>query len=232
MFQSAKMDVVTGIITAPRKVVTLDASLETYFRQTLPKPHVFAEPGADKFYYKSEVVLHPNLIKRGCFDNWWYGVRYLLQHTKSDYILMLEDDISWCRDGWNMIQNHAGMINMDRSIISGWTSKVNADVDRGFGWSHAKHLNMYGLCGALCLLMSRKVIANILYNRCLTKVNRVHLDTDIGFAAQELGYDIWLHHPSLITHLGYGLSTFAKVNEKIEARHCYANCRPRRRNSI
>jgi hypothetical protein len=220
------VSVVTGIITAPRKVGYLDRSLETYQRQELPTPHVFAEPGAEFFYYKSQVVLHKNRERLGCFDNWRAAARWLLLNTESDYILMCEDDTSWNVGAWPIMADFA---QPDR-VISGWTSLVNATFGIT-GWQKAANLSYSGWCGSLALLYPRGILNKVVLNHNLTKEGGVHLDTDMGFALQELNVPIYCHHPSLVHHLGNKHSTFPHLTDdlqSVDARQCYATCRDRR----
>lgn len=215
-------EISVGIITAPRSVVVIDRSLETYFAQKLPFPHVFAEPGATNFYYRSQVVLHPNGETLGCFGNWSNGVRWLLQNTSTDYIMMCEDDVSWCREGYHTM---IPFVKEDR-VLTAWTATVNAS--RGeFGWKPISNLKRFGLCGSLALLFPRKILEKVVDHPIMLKNERIHLDTDIGFSLMDLKVPIFNHQPSLVTHLGAHRSTFDLTvvgEETIDARRCYATC--------
>lgn len=215
-------EVSVAIITAPRKQLVIDRSLESLFDQKVHAPHVFAEPGADAFYYKSQVVLHPNGERLGCFYNWWSAAKWMIEHTKTDYILMCEDDILWCKSGLQLMLD---FIN-PTIVLNGWTPLVNA-TKGGRDWLPTANLNMYGLCGSLALLFPKKILADVIYNRNMTKINQVHLDTEIGFALGDLKINIFSHHPSIVTHIGAYISTFdlsVVGEETIDARRCYATC--------
>lgn len=215
------------IITAPRRINTIDRSLTSLFEQNIGNiPYIFAEPDSDKFFYRNQVKLYVNTKRRGCFYNWWYAALYILQRTHSDYVLMCEDDVSWSKGSYDILIN-----GMSKDIVrTAWTPNVNATVD-AIGWAPIANINLYGLCGSLALLIPRKILGDIISNRCMTKVNRIHLDTDIGFALQELKVPIFSHHPSLVTHIGAYNSTFdlsVVGEETIDARRCYASCITRR----
>ena len=225
------MRFVTVIITAPRKVVTIDRSLETFFGQPGSGiPWVFAEPGSYNFYYHNNVKLIKNHSRRGCFNNWWYAAQYILHHTRSDYVLMCEDDVNWSRGALATMLD-----NMNQTkVLSGWTSNANVTPD-ALGWAPMNNLNLFGLCGSLALLFPRKILADVLYHRQMTKQNQIHLDTIMGFALSDLKIPIYNHHPSLVTHFGANNSTFdlSKVGEEnIASRICYSNCSPPRREYI
>lgn len=217
-----------AIITAPRMEIVIDRSLETYFLQKLPFPHVFAEPGAGNFYYKSQVVLHSNSKQLGCFLNWWYAAQWMLHNTKSDYVLLCEDDIHWAVNAYSLVEP---VLSKDH-VITAWTPYVSVNIINGTGWHPVEGLGRYGLCGSLALFFPRLILAEVLYHRIMTCANRIHLDTDIGFTLEALKIPIINHSPSLVTHLGAYNSTFdlSVVGENtIDARRCYDSCSPNRR---
>lgn len=219
------VSVVVGIITAPRNVSYLDRTLESVFAQELPTPHVFAEPGV-QFLHKDKVHLHVNHKQLGCFGNWRNAAKWLLLNTESDYVLIGEDDVQWCLGAWEIISSFA---SLDK-VLSGWTSLVNATFGVT-GWHRAANLPYVGWCGSLCLLFPRDILNKVIINHNLTKEDGVHLDTDTGFALQELNVPIYCHHPSLVRHLGNKHSTFPHLTDDlqtVDARQCYATCRDRR----
>lgn len=217
-------NVSVGVITAPREVCLVDNSLDTLMDQGIPTPHIFAEPGAR--VHRSQVVIHYNSVKLGCAYNWMNAAQWLLDNTPNDYILLAEDDVQWSRDSLKMMWDvrHLG-------VISGWTADVNATFGVT-GWYPHQNMEFSGMCGSLALLISRDNLIKILSNDNLTKPDRIHLDTDIGFACRALGIPTLCHMPSLVTHLGKGYSTFYKLTKEMErtvdARRCYATCRSRR----
>lgn len=222
------MNITVAIITAPRRINTIDRSLASFFEQKSGIiPYVFAEPGSEKFYHKHQVKLRVNPVRRGCFYNWWYAALHILQRTRSDYVLMCEDDVQWSRYGYQTLINGTSK----KIVRTAWTPNVNATLNVE-GWHPTANLDRYGLCGSLALLIPRKILGDIVSNRNMTKVNRIHLDTDIGFALQDLRIPIFSHHPSLVTHIGAYNSTFdlsVVGEETIDARRCYASCTTRRR---
>lgn len=224
--------IAVGIITAQRKITTIDRSLETFFAQRIGTiPYVFCEPKSDNFIHKHQVRIIKNDFVRGCFGNWWHAARYLLHNTNSEYILICEDDINWSRSSLSLMLSY---ITSD-IVCTGWTPVVN-HTPNVTGWHPTRNLNMYGLCGSLALLFPRKLLGDVVYHRRMTKVAQIHLDTLIGFAIQDLGIKIYSHHPSLVTHIGANNSTFdfspIGGESTITARRCYNDCNPRRADSI
>ena len=227
-----------GIITAPRP------SGHAYLAQTVTemrrfwdlKPHIFAEPdslsGGLKAHY------HHNEHTKGCVENWYDALRFLVTTAPKPWIMLCEDDIqftlpsggpsaaymlrSLALDG-SLTTNEGLLKQTDISFVSPYCSKYNchAELVMQHTWAEAK-MNK-GWCGALCIFMP------IAFARFLTSDKQAfmdysaekttsglptHLDYAIGRTGQEYGETIVTHMPSLVRHTGT-VSTRAGVNEQV-----------------
>ena len=218
------MRLVTGITVAPRVgEQLLDRCVDSLSRAGFSRPTVFAEPGSP---ITDHVSLMCNVVQRdiklGEWHNWLSGLAQLLEDNhEADTIMMVQDDVYFC------------------SSIHLWLSKtiwpsphcgaVSVYVSRRYrtapkGLSALSTEQAFNMAGACAVVFPRHV-AEQLVDHGLTHGWRGHtlrlkrdpppdrmegVDTYIGETLTAMGYEIWIHNPSMSEHdsvhstLGHG----------------------------
>ena len=64
------------------------------FGETL---HLFCEPGMAELEPLQDVAIHRNASRLGVLGNWHNSLRWLVDHTDADYLMICEDDVAYCR---------------------------------------------------------------------------------------------------------------------------------------
>jgi len=196
-----------SICLAPRTVSYINDSLATY-----PKDIgkvIFAEPGSPDITHPNIQVIK-NSKKFGCCANFLQSLIHAY-YENHDWVVFCEDDIKW--EDWAFTKlleiiehvgddKHIGMVSPYCSIPNG--PEPNCP-DPPMGWIHPRYDRIAaGLCGALCCAMPKHAIRKLGNNIKLFEklANDKLKDFALGESLRRLGYDILVHTPSLITHLG------------------------------
>lgn len=180
--------------------------------------HCFTEPEAAKLHIPRPkrwgIKIHENDEKLGCFPNFRHGLKWLLDYTDADWLLMLQDDCIWRADGSAIIQN---TINTGRfqtaGVLSAYTSKAmvpRAQRDPAKKWATKNqwmncrfHNNAFW--GAVAMLFPRASALRLETQSQRYRNHRHHrkLDVVVGNAMRtELEMDVLVHVPSLCDHIG------------------------------
>lgn len=219
-----------GVITAPRGVPCIGESLSSFF-DTWPNhtPHVFMEPGMNGFVNQSKIIEHNNERTLGCVGNWLAAATWMHENTKSPFVAMLEDDITWQLGAKERVTNllkvligeiineHVKKYLPPIGVISPYCSKMNAVPQRG--WQRPLYKPKTGWCGTLCMIMPRASLTLLLENRdklIETSKNKSGIPTHLDFALVDtfikLKLIILTHLPTLVLHIG-DVSTFEAQNK-------------------
>lgn len=184
------------------------------FTETL---HCFTEPGAESHVPRPEqwqIELHKNKKRLGCFPNFRHSLKYLLDNTQSDWILMLQDDCIWRLDGAAIIQAAINDPELQEvGFLSPYTSKAMVAKDKQKTEKYWAERNAWLDCtfynrafwGAVAMLFPRKS-AERMENESQRYRNHNHhrkLDVVVGNAIRrELELPIKVHVPSICDHIG------------------------------
>jgi len=202
------------MIAAPRKGHILQQCLYSWEDAGI-KPTVFAEPGE----YNAHVdVQHKQ--KLGPYQNWLYAAKHALEGGTSQTILIIEDDALAHPDILHPLLH----VDLKTRIFTAYTFSENL---------RNKHFGIYelptgrGYSGALAMFFDRDMLGKIVesdvvqnwpenhgylpYEHDITDVD--HIDVMIGTWAKESGIPILGCHPSLVEHVGDGLSTLGHDNK-------------------
>jgi glycosyltransferase involved in cell wall biosynthesis len=197
-----------AMITAPRSLRTVDASLEELrhggFSQ---KIDVFAEPGADLPPLPG-VTVHRNAATLGAWRNWRQAARWLLENSPAPYLLVCEDDIRLSADAALGLQHAIDTLPADDwGFASLYTPKWNLRQHVPHSGWQAVDLRE-GSWGALAFCFTREAL-NELLAATEPQSAQATADVDIlaGMVFGALGRKCYLHLPSLCAHAGDGLST-------------------------
>jgi hypothetical protein len=66
--------------------------------------HVFTEPDSPKIGGLADIIVHHNDIHFGCVGNWTHCLRWLLNETDAEFLLVSEDDVAYCRGARQVIR--------------------------------------------------------------------------------------------------------------------------------
>lgn len=200
-----------AITTAGREGSPLVRSMESIRGAGFQGPlHVFAEPSSidneDIMAAEPEAVIHRHVKQLGCFPNWKHTATWMYENTDADWVLIMQDDITWCSAAAKVLQ-HA-METIPRShvgFLSPYTSPAMVP-DRAMTmhnvWVHAKVRNFWG---AVALCFPRDSLKYLL--TCPIFKNHKHhrmVDVVIGdaFYSRKDKRKPMIHVPSLGTHIG------------------------------
>jgi hypothetical protein len=185
------------------------------FGETL---HCFTEPEAAELHIPRPkrwgIQVHENEKKLGCFPNFRHGLKWLLDHTDADWLMMLQDDCTWRLDGAARIQE---AINSKRfqsvGFLSPYTSKAMVQPRQrepakkwhsNNAWLPCRfHNNAFW--GAVAMLFPRASALKLETTSQRYRNHKHHrkLDVVVGNAMRvELKLDIFVHVPSLCDHVG------------------------------
>lgn len=190
-----------GVITAPRDVSTLGATLQSLEDAGFGSLHIFAEPGSAIPPEAHRHHLHVNRRRLGNFANFYGALAFLFEHDRdADCMALFQDDIraaaglkAWC---------DAQLWPEGSGIVSLFTPRVHAD-DRA-GW-RLRSPGYFRVFGGQALVFRRDVLAAFLSDpRVVAYVHATgHWDDAIvsSWAARQ-GLGIAYHTPSLVQHVG------------------------------
>jgi len=197
-----------AMITAPRSVRTVDASLAAVrrggFAQTID---VFAEPGVDLAPHPG-VKIHANPTRLGAWWNWRQTAHWLLGNTTTPFLMICEDDIQLSADAALGLQQAINTLpHEDWGLASLYTPSWNLrqHVPRP-GWQ-AVDLHDGGW-GALAFCFTRDSLTEFLARtEPQSESPTAHTDILATVVFGALGRRCYFHLPSLCMHTGHGIST-------------------------
>lgn len=209
-----------GVTTAPRKRIYLNDTVQQ-LKYEFPDAEIFifAEPGTPKTVEANWIFNQETL---GVGHNWLNGFRRLLYASYTPWIMMCEDDISLSANfGIYIKQMLRIFIGNSAGFISPYCSYVNANPKHP-GWSLAK-ISAFGWCGMLCTIWPREFGYQFLSRPCHFKtetlpdgrIKKYGPDACIALHTLSLGKKIYIHTPSLVTHVGEE-STHTNVTDTMQ----------------
>jgi hypothetical protein len=192
-----------GVITTPRghlnETRVISELREGGFDETV---HVFCEPGAAGFDDTASVETHVNVERLGALGNWAHCLRWLYDNVESDYLLISEDDVEYCRGAKTALLSGLRVFR-NFGFLSLYTPKRDAlHAGQCEGWFQANHGRK--ACGTQSMCFSRDS-AEILLG-----FPRLHMDNQISGPTDSIVSECFLlrniacfyHRPSLTEHLG------------------------------
>jgi len=176
--------------------------------------HAFVEPGASQHVPDADrwkIVSHQNEEQLNCFGNFKHGLTWLLENTKADWLLMLQDDATWRLDGYDRLMDAVCDPDLQEvGMISPYTSKSMVPAKfldpakNSNEWVECKFHNK-AFWGAVAMAFPRKS-AEALLNDSERFRNHSHhrkLDVIVGNSLRhDLELPIKVHVPSLVDHIG------------------------------
>jgi hypothetical protein len=197
-----------AMITAPRSVRTVDASLAAVrrggFSQTID---IFAEPGVE-LAPQRDVKVHVNPTRLGAWRNWRQAAQRLLGNTTTPFLMICEDDIQLSADAALGLQHALDTFpHEDWGLASlytpGWNLRQHVPTA---GWQ-AIDLRAGGW-GALAFCFTRDSLTEFLARTAPQSGScKAHADILATVVFGALGRRCYFHLPSLCMHTGDGIST-------------------------
>lgn len=196
-----------AIITAPRRIPTLDASLES-LRRAGVKGHIwiFAEPGPLALDDANvTIIIHPRPL--GAFANYNYALDYLMEHGQGHRLAVLEDDYIYsprlgeALEAIDRTTERFGYFNL---FTNGQHPKMRELCPRE-GWNRLE-LGFNGAWGVAYVFdrgWVRAIQGTEIYRTTLREKNRV-IDGAVSEACLRLKLAMWYHNPSLAYTLNVG----------------------------
>lgn len=195
-----------------------DRSVVSLRRAGFTEPlHAFVEPQAEMHVPSRpewQVRLHMNKRNLGCFKNFRMGLKWLLDHTQADWLLMLQDDAIWTPGASALVYEAINDPRFQQAgFLSPYTSKAMVDPkQRKFAqagkledpWQPARFHNK-AFWGAVAMLFPR-ASALKLETECKRYREHKHhrkLDVVVGNAMRrDMDLAIYVRVPSLCNHIG------------------------------
>ena len=194
---------------APRRDSILGNCARAWTK-AIDKPIVIAEPG--KYLDYEPDIIHGD--RMGAYRNWMFAVEWALNFLDSGIIWMVQDDAMPHKD----IKNIVRCVDLDQHVF---TAYVNTDACKGKNFGVHRLQTGRSYSGALALAFSRSMLERVFesdraqdwienhgcipHDHSPSEVK--HIDTMIGEWAKDEDVAILGCHPSLVEHIGCGLST-------------------------
>jgi hypothetical protein len=194
--------------TAPRREPTLVRAINSLraagFHEEI---HVFAEPEALGELERSALaaaraIAHDNTSKRGCFGNWKSALEWLIVHTSTPWVMILQDDAIWSLGSSEMLLVQMRKRQDPRTgIISPYTSPAVVKKDFVDGWNECRA--GWDFWGALAFCMKRVAAEELLrHPRFMKHAQPLQVDAVVAASMLDLGRPSFVHVPSLVDHIG------------------------------
>lgn len=202
-----------GIITAPRRVPTLEYSLESLRKVLDCYVTIFAEPGPLKVDGDKMNILI-NRERMGALRNYDQALRWLLRHGKKPYVCVLEDDYIYnasIRDRIEDITKHEGefgyynlFTNANNPLLKvmekGWS-------DMRLGWHDA-----WGVAYVYQRGVVERLLKHEYYRDAFNRTDR-NIDAVVSETLKQMDLPMFYHNPSptcsfgVVSTLGHSCAT-------------------------
>lgn len=164
--------------------------------------HLFCEPGLATLRPMPRVIVHRNPVRRGVMGNWSWCLRWLLEHTSAEFLMVCEDDVAYCRGAYGAWAAGA------RCLTGvGYWSLYTPRRDKGLvghqaGWVASNRGR--DSWGTQAMVFPRQSAEIALAYPPLREEDQMRGPTD-AIVAQcfvDAGLPCYYHNPSLADHLG------------------------------
>ena len=213
-----------GMIACPRQATTATDTLCCLrFGGFHENVYVFAEPGTEIDDLPG-VVLRPNERKLGAPANWFGALDFLIKNTGASRILMMEDDVAFCRGARDVLDSGTAAIERF-GYFSLYTPVREADrlaKDKS-GWVPLGKTNVWGT-QAVCF--HRESLKGLVEHGTLLLAEGRALTYDLIMAEyfRSRSVPCFYHVPSLCDHTGWWETTIDRDAEflpNMDVRHLH-----------
>lgn len=197
-----------AIITTPRRPQTIDVSIESIRNANINnKLFIFAEPGCYTHIDCPNTSWFFHKEKKGCFTNYDYALRFLLENTNNSIVCVCTDDVVYHKSiglhiadiyerskrdekfGYYALHTRAGNNVEKNTKGNGWN--VNYD-----GW-HTWH-GIY----VMRRDVAKKMIAHDFYVNHLNYGTGMNIDAAVSETLKQMGLTMFYYVPSLSYTVG------------------------------
>jgi len=219
--------VAIAMVTTDRKEPTIFDTLQNCrdvgFKQRI---QIFSQAyymNCDRLYAQDKhIAIHDTTRTRGGTANWKAAALHLSK-SSAEWVLILEDDLQWCRHGaailyytLRQIEQGDDGIKLHRlGLLSAYTSPAMvASASAVNGWTEAQFAGATkGLWGALALCLPMTVLRALIKHPAYTaydcKSGIDYLIGNILRGAHEPPLEVKVHVPSLVEHTGAHSTIFS-----------------------
>lgn len=187
------MKLSTAITTAPRKVNTLGEMYESVMRLN---PVIFAEPDSE-VPEGANVIFNP--VTYGCFKNYYHTIERLLSEYKSDYYLILEDDVEVNEMFFRELKRITG--EGLKGIHSFFKHSSYYHSNGNTGWQRIDIGNKYA--GTLAVLYDHKTLKTLFHDEAFLQHYNTYpynqqRDMIVGIIAKKIAFQFTYITPLLL----------------------------------
>jgi hypothetical protein len=163
-----------------------------------------------------------NEKKLGCFPNWKAALLHLLGRTKTEWIIIVQDDAVWTPGSADVLR---AMMRDPRASQSGFlspytsNSKTVVSTDFVDGWNETRA--GWKFWGALALCMNRTAAEQLSkHSRFVKHWDSRAVDAVVAASMMDMKRPSYVHVPSLVDHIGV-TSTIGRDREAPAGRRGY-----------
>lgn len=190
-----------AIISAPRKIETLKQSHQSAIDAGFTDIKVFGEPGTNPVG-----LFHENEVRYGAFKNFHQALSYLVTHGKNPYVLVLSDDIIYCKNAYAIVLK---ALEEKQGQPFGYYALYTSNHDAIYvgvkdGWNETKAgWECWGGLFVMEKTTAKRMIAHPFYQNHLKhyKANQ-QIDACVSETLKRMGLPMYIHVPSLAQHIG------------------------------
>jgi len=202
-----KLNVVSGMTTAPRKTPTLAQSYRSVVDAGFD-PIVFAEPECELDVLPEGAAVAELERRYGCWHNWYAMAKYLCEQG-TEYVATFQDDIEMGPVAYGMAQRFAAAWPEECGVMSFYTPGTWHRTETG--WIKIVTTSLWGAVGWLFRtdqlreLLETPVLKTWRGFRMPVDIPKpliANLDTAIGRALEAKGWHCYMHRPALAQHIG------------------------------
>lgn len=211
------MKLAIGMTTAPREEPYVGRAYSSLRAAGFDQPlHLFLEPDSPFTNFEpdpDDVVRHFATTQLGCFLNWKRALSHLAYREDADWVMVLQDDVIWRRDGramveaelpaWEAMGYRFGFASPYTSpAMVPFTKKDDYVVMGWEGWV-APEFHNNAFWGALAMIFSRESAQSLLtFDRFRKHDHHRKVDVVVGNCMRDMGREMRVAVPSLCDHIG------------------------------
>jgi glycosyltransferase involved in cell wall biosynthesis len=203
--------VAVAMIAAPRRQPTLESAIHSVrnagFNQAI---QVFAEPSVWVPDLPG-VTVHENKTRLGALLNWTSALRWLVNNTTAQHLLLLEDDVELCMSAESILAEQLAK-HPDYGTLSLFLSAhCGRNAPQFHGW-HA--VTSHKTWGTVATCFNRKYVEGFLGCDALEQTDASASPYDLhmrSYYLTQVPVPSYIHCPSLAEHHGWNETTIPKT---------------------
>lgn len=208
------MSFAIGMIACKRECMTTDAAVAALRGGGFPETvTVFAEPDVDDLAEGAGVRLVRNPVRLGGPLNYLRAIRWLLEHTGEAYVLLVEDDVAYCRGARDAL---AALV-LRRRLGYASLHTPNRERDRVGARAGWLRLPIGRIWGTQAVCFSRWTLEHFVHDPAL-HAGLPTYDYVVQRFYSARGWPCYYHAPSLADHVGWSETTLGRQTNVTEAR--------------